>query len=103
VSDADADGMTQTGVEEAGKQRTREDREMKIVEEKKVLRETTKTEVGDMTTTARHDDQNGAYRPDGSWIGYDYARQVWIDTATTAERDASYPAGSACNPLTTRD
>lgn len=41
----------------------------------------------------------GEYRPDGTWIGYDYDEQHWIDTAPYTQRDPAYPAGSACNPL----
>lgn len=41
----------------------------------------------------------GAYRKDGSWIGFDYDRQVWIDTDPKAERDPTRKLGSACNPL----
>lgn len=44
----------------------------------------------------------GDYRADGSWIGFDYAHQQWIDTSPTAERDSQYPAGSAGNPLAAR-
>lgn len=56
-----------------------------------------------MSATSRGGEMvHGEYRPDGSWIGYDYAHQHWIDTSPTAERDSNYPAGSACNPLATR-
>lgn len=41
----------------------------------------------------------GAYRQDGSWIGYDYERQAWIDTSPSADRDETCSLGSACNPL----
>ena len=43
----------------------------------------------------------GEYRADGTWIGYDYDRQEWIDTSPDAERDGAYPIGSACNPRVT--
>ncbi len=41
----------------------------------------------------------GDVRVDGSYIGYDYDRQQWIDTSPTATRDPSAPLGSARNPL----
>ena len=46
--------------------------------------------------------EHGAYRNDGSWIGYDYAAQAWIDTSPSAVRDESAPAGSARNPFSRR-
>ena len=42
---------------------------------------------------------HGEYRLDGSWIGYDYDRQMCIDTNSDAERDHDRALGSACNPL----
>ena len=52
-----------------------------------------------MTMASNESNLHGEYRPDGSWIGYDYDKQLWIDTSPLAERDPAYPAGSACNPL----
>lgn len=40
----------------------------------------------------------GDYRQDGTFIGFDYASQCWIDTGST-ERDTSAKPGSASNPL----
>lgn len=48
--------------------------------------------------------QKGQFRGDqyaDGVIGYDYGRQVWIDTRPGAERDPAMPAGSASNPLST--
>ena len=43
----------------------------------------------------------GAWRLDGSFVGYDYARQVWIDTSPDANdtRNRRALPGSAANPL----
>lgn len=41
----------------------------------------------------------GSYRPDGSYIGYDYGRQVWVDTSPAAQRDQGSKPGSALHPL----
>ena len=45
----------------------------------------------------------GAYRLDGSWVGFDYDSQTWTDTAPYAKRDATCKPGSACNPLPHRN
>ena len=42
---------------------------------------------------------HGEYRPDGSFIGFDYQTQAWIDTRQDAERDSNSRPGSASNPL----
>ena len=42
---------------------------------------------------------SGAERADGSVIGFDYGRQMWIDTSLRAQRDPATEPGSACNPL----
>ena len=42
---------------------------------------------------------HGEYRQDGSWIGFDYDRQVWIDTSPVTARDTTKTPGSASNPL----
>ena len=44
----------------------------------------------------------GAYRADGTWLGFDYGAQHWIDTAPYAVRDPAAPAGTASNPLPRR-
>ena len=41
----------------------------------------------------------GSYRPDGSYIGYDYGRQAWVDTRESTPRDVTCEPGSARNPL----
>ena len=46
---------------------------------------------------------HGAYRTDGSWIGFDYEQQAWIDTDPNAERDPTCKPGSASNPLAHRN
>lgn len=42
---------------------------------------------------------SGAERTDGSVIGFDYGRQVWVDTCPTASRDPKFGPGTASNPL----
>lgn len=46
-----------------------------------------------------NDNVQGEYRQDLSFFGYDYERQVWVDTSPLALRDAEYRPGSASNPL----
>ena len=41
----------------------------------------------------------GERRPDGSFIGYDYATGQWIDTDPAAKRDPEFLPGMASNPL----
>lgn len=48
--------------------------------------------------TEEHGSIRGTRRPDGSFVGYDYNRQEWIDTSFAALRDPSKPLGSASNP-----
>lgn len=47
--------------------------------------------------------QHGDYRADGSWIGFDYETQEWIDTHSDAERNSTCKPGSASNPLRYRN
>ena len=45
----------------------------------------------------------GGYRKDGTWIGFDYEQQAWIDTSPACQRDATAKPGSASNPLRYRN
>ena len=47
-------------------------------------------------------DFHGEQHPDGV-IGFDYRRQVWVDTRPTCERDYAFRPGSASNPLAKLD
>ena len=40
----------------------------------------------------------GSIRPDGTFIGFDFRAQAWIDTSPSATRDLARPVGSASNP-----
>ena len=42
---------------------------------------------------------HGSESSSGRIVGFDYQRQVWIDTNPQASRDARYSPGSASNPL----
>ena len=44
-------------------------------------------------------DIEGTVRPDGSFIGYSYRTQQWIDTSPSATRDREFLPGMASNPL----
>ncbi len=45
------------------------------------------------------DSIRGNIRPNGSFVGYDYSKQQWIDTDPQCRRNSAFPAGSASNPL----